>query len=220
MNHENGDSNEIVAPLAPLIPPVFPQTTIPVHSVSALLIHTPFTAFLYHAQHIVRRLKHPNICAYMGVCIAAPWFSLVYEYLEHGSLSERLRRVPGAGLPTTKRRSSPSSSESDGGKGDGGENGRRNLLPLGTAALLGIGEDVAEGMRYLHQVSILLKRACCRRSCVAKARSWLSPYANRTTGLWRLRFTTNSCFRRLFARSASRQNVFSHVMCTGLVSEV
>lgn len=174
------------------------------------------TVLLFRSQHIVRRLKHPNICAYMGVCVAAPRFSLVYEYLEHGSLSERLRHVPGTSLPTTK--SSPSSSDSDRG-GDGGG----NLLPLGTATLLRIGEDVAEGMRYLHQVSILLKRACCRSSCVVEARRWLLPRAKH---IQIGRMVSRACvsptisvFRGDESKCLETGRAFPHMMCTGLLPE-
>lgn len=45
-------------------------------------------------QHVVRKLKHRNICEYMGVCISAPHFSLIYEFLEHGTLRDRLRNKP------------------------------------------------------------------------------------------------------------------------------
>lgn len=40
---------------------------------------------------MVRGLKHPNICEYLGACIKKSSFSLVYEYLGHGTLSDRLR---------------------------------------------------------------------------------------------------------------------------------
>lgn len=114
-------------------------------------------------QHVVRRLEHPNVCGYMGVCIAAPRFSLVYEFLEHGSLADRLHDTGLCGGLTMGGSFSlmDSGREDGGGGGGGGGGGAGDLFPLGHSALLKIAEDVAEGMRYLHQVmSVLLCIAC------------------------------------------------------------
>ena len=178
---------------------------------STFLTQKLFTAFVFRAQHIVRRLKHPNICAYVGVCIAAPRFSLVYEYLEHGSLSERLRHVPGTSLSTTKQRSCPGSSDSDRGGAGGGD-----LSPLGTATLLRVGEDVAEGMHYLHQVDILLKRACCRICCVVEARSRLSPHANRQMVSGACVSPSISVFRGYCSKCLETEKTVSHMACMGI----
>ena len=46
---------------------------------------------VYVLQKIVRELNHPNICGYRGVCVAAPHLSLVFEFLDNGTLGDRLR---------------------------------------------------------------------------------------------------------------------------------
>ena len=49
-----------------------------------------YLLFLF-LQKIVRELNHPNICGYRGVCVAAPRLSLVFEFLDNGTLGDRLR---------------------------------------------------------------------------------------------------------------------------------
>lgn len=115
-------------------------------------------------QHVVRRLDHPHLCGYLGVCIAAPQFSLVYKFYEHGSLADRLRNK-GTGNPSPLGAGAGKAAASGvciGGSGGNGGSGTA-LAPLGSAELFTVGQDVAEGMRYLHQVRI--PRACRSRFC-------------------------------------------------------
>lgn len=39
----------------------------------------------------MRKLKHPNVCGYRGVCIARAHLSLVYDFIENGTLGDALR---------------------------------------------------------------------------------------------------------------------------------
>lgn len=109
----------------------------------------------------MRKLKHPSICAYQGVSIAASRLSLVYEFLENGTLGDRLRGNH------CLRRSAANGAPRIGANGCGNASGvsafgaaaerssfRTPLVlpPLGDADLLRIAEDVVGGMRYLHEV--------------------------------------------------------------------
>ncbi|CAN0458207.1 unnamed protein product, partial [Discosporangium mesarthrocarpum] len=78
-------------------------------------------------KEVVRGLKHPNICSYLGVCVDPPRFSLVYKFIDGGSLRDHLRR--------RSRRDGPG--------------GRGGLL--GSVDLFRLGKETAEGMRYLHE---------------------------------------------------------------------
>lgn len=85
-------------------------------------------------QHIVRKLRHPNVCGFRGVCVASPHHvSLVYDFLANGTLGDRLR---------------------DTGRNVGvGDEDRRRPQRLRSAELVRIVKDVVDGMLYLHEVS-------------------------------------------------------------------
>ncbi|CAM9115798.1 unnamed protein product [Hapterophycus canaliculatus] len=106
--------------------------------------------------HIVRKLRHPNVCGFRGACVASPnQLSLVYNFLENGTLGDRLSDTGGDGA----------SAGGDGGVGGVTANGRGNdeesrsrrqpKKSLSTADLVAIVKDVVDGMIYLHELGVL-----------------------------------------------------------------
>eukprot|EP00752_Nemacystus_decipiens_P008521 g7610.t1 len=86
--------------------------------------------------NIVRKLRHPNICHFRGVCVASPHHvSLVYDFLANGTLGDRLR--------------------DKGGNAAAAGDEMRRPLPLRSAGLARIVKDVVDGMLYLHELGVL-----------------------------------------------------------------
>lgn len=83
---------------------------------------------------VVRRLSHPNVCTFHGVCVEPPRYCLVFEFVERGTLADMLKE------------------ERKGGKGGAG--GAANK-PSDWLELLRLATEVADGMRYLHSQGVL-----------------------------------------------------------------
>ncbi|CAM9821039.1 unnamed protein product [Pylaiella littoralis] len=113
--------------------------------------------------HIVRKLRHPNVCGFRGVCTSSPplhHLSLVYDFLANGTLGDRLLRDAGGSGSGSGCAAANGDGDGVGGGGggaDGGESGRRRRLqePLRSAGLVRIVKDVVDGMLYLHEVGVL-----------------------------------------------------------------
>lgn len=49
----------------------------------------------FHTEvDVISKLRHPNVCLFLGVAVAPPTYCLVLEYLGGGTLFERLREAP------------------------------------------------------------------------------------------------------------------------------
>ncbi|CAN0261442.1 unnamed protein product [Ectocarpus sp. 12 AP-2014] len=105
--------------------------------------------------HIVSNLRHPNVCGFRGVSVSLPHhLSLVYDFLDNGTLGDRLWDTGSSGG------GSSGSSSAVHGCGVGGVGGEREWgsrrgrgsEPLRSTDLLRIVTDVVNGMLYLHEV--------------------------------------------------------------------
>ncbi|CAM9161671.1 unnamed protein product [Ectocarpus sp. 6 AP-2014] len=109
--------------------------------------------------HIVSNLRHPNVCGFRGVSVSLPHhLSLVYDFLDNGTLGDRLRDTASSGGGSS---GSCSSVHGCGGGGDvGGEREwgsrrGRGSEPLRPTDLLRIVTDVVNGMLYLHELGVM-----------------------------------------------------------------
>lgn len=88
----------------------------------------------------MRKLNHANICRYRGVCIASPRLSLLYEFLENGTLGDRLRNK------RTQNRAANGIGQPPVGGNGRGACGSANYSAMGTVN--GCGSNCDDGSGY------------------------------------------------------------------------
>ncbi|CAN0253614.1 unnamed protein product, partial [Ectocarpus sp. 13 AM-2016] len=108
--------------------------------------------------HIVSNLRHPNVCGFRGVSVSLPHhLSLVYNFLDNGTLGDRLRDTASSGGGSSGGSSSGHGCDGGGIGGDGewGSRSGRGREPLRSTDLLRIVTDVVNGMLYLHELGVM-----------------------------------------------------------------
>lgn len=91
--------------------------------------------FILFLQRIVRELNHPNICGYRGFCVAAPCLSLVFEFLDNGTLGDRLRnrRRHSIAAPTSSHHPPLPPAGGGGGSATGSANNEQGVVQTCTS---------------------------------------------------------------------------------------
>ena len=98
-------------------------------------------AYAYQEVRILRELRHPSICSFLGTCMQQGLPAIVLEYLPGGSLHSLLHGTHAAAA-------------SD-GSGTSGSRGGPGPAPLAPALLSRLSLEVAQGVAYLHRSQVI-----------------------------------------------------------------